>query len=51
MLRKENQIFFAIATKTEGNGIYSYDLASGKSNAKPIVKTELPVYKIVRLGE
>lgn len=51
VLRKENKIFFAIATKTEGNGIYSYDLASGKSNAKPIVKTELPVYKIVRLGE
>lgn len=50
MLREGDEIFFAISTQKEGNGIYSYNTKSGKSRATPVVKTQLPVHKFVKLG-
>jgi hypothetical protein len=51
VIREGNQIFFALATSNAGNGIYSYDMNSGKCNQSPVVKTEFPVYKVVKLGK
>lgn len=50
VLREGDEIFFSISTQKEGNGIYSYNTKRSESKGTPVVKTQLPVFNIVKLG-